>query len=85
MVFYPSCFRADRVREKRIELGYSVEYVASVLGLGVSLYCCLESGTREPYLSALVRMCDLFGCTADWLCGRVDSPVGSCSCRYAFT
>ena len=44
----------------------------SVSRVSISRY---ETGERDPDIETILRLCDIFGCTADYLLGR--SPVPS--------
>ena len=44
----------------------------SVSRVSISRY---ETGERDPDIETILRLCDIFGCTSDYLLGR--SPVPS--------
>ena len=44
-----------RLRERRIALGLSQADVGNHMGIGPAGVCLIESGSRSPHLSTLVR------------------------------
>ena len=44
------------------------------LGISIMTYYRYERGDREPSLSTLVALADLFGVSLDYLVGRSDDP-----------
>lgn len=61
-----------RLREIRIERGISQEEIAKAIGVSRSTYTNYELGNREPSLTILVKICDFFDVSADYLLGRID-------------
>lgn len=55
------------IKAKRLALNLTQKEMAMRLGLTQPAYCCIENGTRNPSLVALVRLSDVFGCTVDEL------------------
>lgn len=64
---------AIRIKEQRIEKGYTLKYVAEQLNVTVRSICRYESGEREPSIDMLKRLCDFYDVSADYLIGRSDS------------
>jgi len=62
---------SERVRELRGEL--SQADASSRAGVSSAVWSSYECGIREPPISTICRICELFGCSADWLLGRMDS------------
>jgi transcriptional regulator with XRE-family HTH domain len=62
---------SERVRELRGEL--SQAEASSRAGVSSAVWSSYECGIREPPISTICRICELFGCSADWLLGRMDS------------
>lgn len=62
----------ERIRELREEAGLLQKEVAKVLGITRSAYTNYEQGTREPSLEMVVKLCDFYKVTADYLLGRED-------------
>lgn len=61
-----------RLKEIRLEKGLSQGDVAKAIGISRSAYSNYEQGIREPSLAILVKICDFFDVSADYLLGRVD-------------
>ena len=62
----------QRMKALRLERGWRQEEAAERLALSMSAYCRYELGKREPAASALSRMADVYGVSADYLLGRTD-------------
>ena len=60
----------------RREKGVSQRQAAMDLGVSQALLSHYENGVREPGLSFVVRACDYYGASADYLLGRTDRPAG---------
>ena len=56
----------------RRETGFSQRYVANELGVSQALLSHYENGAREPKLEFVIKACDYYGVTADYLLGRSD-------------
>ena len=56
----------------RKETGYSQRQVAADLGVSQALLSHYENGAREPKLEFVVKACDYFGVSADYILGRAD-------------
>ena len=63
----------ERIKEQRIEKGYTLKYVAEQLNVTIRSICRYESGEREPSIDMLRKLCDFYDVTADYLIGRTDS------------
>ena len=50
---------------------------ASELHISQALLSHYENGAREPGLEFVVRACDYYGVSADYLLGRTDEPGGA--------
>ena len=59
-----------RIRELRRRGGYTQKQLADMLELSPSAIGMYEQGRREPDHSVLIRLCETFNVTADWLIGR---------------
>ena len=66
----------ERIKEQRIEKGYTLKYVSEQLNVTIRSICRYESGEREPSIDMLRRLCDFYDVTADYLIGRTDSYWG---------
>ncbi len=62
----------DRLRSARIFRGYTLQKTADSLGLTLRTYQKYEGGDREPNLSLLTKIADLFDIPTDFLLGRDD-------------
>ena len=62
-----------RLKEQRLEKGYTLKYVSEQLNVTVRSICRYESGEREPSIEMLKNLCDFYDVTADYLIGRTDS------------
>ncbi len=62
----------ERLKQLRIEKGLTLKIVADHLQIGLMTYAHYEYGDREPSIETLVKICDFFDVTADYLLGRTD-------------
>jgi len=61
----------------RKEKGISQRSAAKELGISQALLCHYENGIREPGLAFVVKACDYYGVSADFLLGRTMSRDGT--------
>ena len=61
----------------RQEKGVSQRAAAGALGISQALLSHYENGIREPGLPFVVRACDYYGVSADFLLGRTLSRDGT--------
>lgn len=61
----------------RKEKAVNQRVVASALGISQALLSHYETGAREPGLNFIVKACDYYGVTADYLLGRTMLREGS--------
>ena len=61
-----------RLKELRIEKGYSQKNIALKLDVSVTCYAGYEQGYRQPDLKMLIKICLLFEVSADYLLGMTD-------------
>lgn len=61
------------IRELRSESPYTQREVAEKLGITLRAYQHYETGSRQPTVSALIKLADIFGVSIDSLVGRSDS------------
>ena len=59
----------------RHERGLSQRKAAAELRISQALLSHYENGAREPGLDFVVRVCDYYGVTADFLLGRTSEPT----------
>lgn len=70
------CFQL-RLRELRQSYGFTLEYMADLLGVIKRSYQRYEAtgpNGREPKFDILLLIADYFCVSLDWLMGRVDDP-----------
>lgn len=64
----------NRIKDLRLKRGLTQDELGSLLscsGVTVGRY---ELGTRGLDVETILRLCDIFGCTADYLLGRSTRP-----------
>lgn len=61
-----------RLRELRLEHGLKLKEVAEYLGVTLRAVCNYESGIREPSVAIIIKYCQLFNVTSDYLIGLSD-------------
>lgn len=62
----------ENLKKLRLEKHLLQKDVAQYLGLTTKAYCFYELGEREPSIETLIKLCDLFEVSADYLIGRSD-------------
>ncbi|MBQ8426685.1 MAG: helix-turn-helix transcriptional regulator [Clostridia bacterium] len=60
----------QKLKELRLEKGYSQNQVATFLSVHRTTYMKWENGLREPSNAMLVKIADLFDVSLDFLFGR---------------
>lgn len=63
---------SKRLKELRLERQLTQYQMAQMLGVSMMAYCHYEIGDREPRMNTIIKLCDFFDVTADYLIGRVD-------------
>lgn len=63
---------ATRLKNLRIEKGYTQEELAALIDCPPSLISYYETMQREPGFSNILALCEVFGETPDYLMGVVD-------------
>ena len=66
---------AENIGRVRRGSGQSQREAAAGLGISQALLSHYEPGAREPGLDFVVRVCDYYGVTADFLLGRTSEPT----------
>jgi transcriptional regulator with XRE-family HTH domain len=68
---------AERLKEKRLEKGWSKNYAAEEMNLSQSVYFRYESGESLPSYSAIKNMALTLGTSVEYLTGKTndDRPV----------
>lgn len=67
----------DTLSELRRERNLSQRRVAGDLGISQALLSHYENGLREPRLEFVVRVCDYYEVSADYMLGRGERDPGS--------
>ena len=62
----------DKLKELRIEKGVSQSVVAAAIGISRSSYANYEINLREPSIDIIVKLCEYFNVSADFLLGLDD-------------
>ena len=62
----------ERLRQLRLESGYTLKVVADGIGVALSTYSNYEQGIREPSVDIIKRICIFFEVSADYLLGLED-------------
>ena len=73
--FYKVVVSMNRLRELRIAHGMTQADLAGELNVARTAISKYEIGQLDLSSSTILRLCDIFGCTADYLLGR--SPLAS--------
>ena len=73
---------SDNLKRLRSAAGLTQPAVAAALGISRSAVAMYEKGSREPELSLLCRLADLYGCSLDELAGR-QHPASAESVKLA--
>lgn len=59
-----------KLKDFRIDIGYTQQDIAKMLGCSVSAYSKYETGEREPSILVLIKLADLYRTSIDALVGR---------------
>ncbi|MCL2408326.1 MAG: helix-turn-helix domain-containing protein [Oscillospiraceae bacterium] len=65
---------AEALSRLRRETRQSQRQAAEQLGVSQALLSHYETGLREPKLEFIIKACDYYGVTADYLLGRTHDP-----------
>ncbi len=64
----------NRIMELRQAKGMTQDELGQILNVGKGAVSRYEQGKRQLTPDAINAICDFFGCTADYLLGRSQSP-----------
>ena len=64
-----------RIKDLRQASGWTQDQLARRLGVVRSTVSMYENNDRQLDPDTISALCDIFGCTADYLLGRSDSPL----------
>lgn len=65
----------NRIKELRRQFGYNQAFLAKLLNCTTATISRYETGKNEPDNATIMRLCDIFLCSADYLLCRTDSPA----------
>ena len=65
----------NRIKELRIVNGWRQGDLAHKLNISDRTVGHYETGRRAPDLDTIHKLCDIFGCTADYLLGRSEQAT----------
>lgn len=63
-----------RLRDLREDNDYSQEYLAKYLSCSQSSYSKIEAGKRQLPTDYLIKLCNLYGVSTDYLLGLTNYP-----------
>ena len=63
----------ERLKDLRLDRNLSQYKLSEALELARTTYANYEQGTREPPIDLIIKICDFFDVSADYLIGRSDS------------
>ena len=69
----------NRIRELRMARGWKQEDLGRVLNVGKGAVSRYEKELRQLDPATICALCDLFGCSADYLLGRSETPLPALS------
>ena len=69
----------NRIRELRLVHGWTQAQLGKHVGAAKSTVSGYETEERQLTPEMIGTLCDLFGCTADYLLGRSDEPYAKLS------
>lgn len=62
----------NRIKKERTNLALTREEFAKKLGVSYSAVAMYEQGNREPSYDLIIKMCELFNCSIDYIIGASD-------------
>ena len=62
-----------RIRDLREDHDYTQEYVAEILGTSQTMYARYERGANELPIRHLLKLCELYNVSADYILYRTNS------------
>ena len=74
-IFHRVVVRVNRISELRQKKGWTQDDLASRLGVSRQAVGHYETDTRGIDAQKILILCDIFGCTADYLLGRSILPA----------
>ena len=65
----------NRIRELRQSMGWTQAQLGARVGMAKTTISGYEKGDHQVDPEMICALCDLFGCTSDYLLGRTESPL----------
>lgn len=65
----------NRIRDLRMQHGYTQDYLGNYLGVQKSAICKYENGRANPPQESLIMLSDLFSVSVDYILGREDPAL----------
>ena len=63
---------SDRLKELRVNANFTQQQIAEMLGMKQQSYMRYENNTGEPNLDTVVKLCEIFDVSSDYLFGISD-------------
>ncbi len=63
---------SDRLKELRVNANFTQQQIAEMLGMKQQSYMRYENNTGEPNLDTVVKLCEIFDVSSDYLLGISD-------------
>ena len=70
--FNKAVISLNRIKDLRIKTGMKQSELSNRLNCAAMTVSRYERGEADPDIETICRLCDIFGCTADYLLGRSD-------------
>lgn len=65
----------NRIKELRLNRGWKQSDLAKAINITRAAVGHYETGYRSLDVETIHKLCDIFGCTADYLLGRSEQPA----------
>ena len=69
----------NRIKDLRMQKGWRQKDIAQQLNTTQQTIARYENGSNEPDVATICRLCEIFGCSADYLLGRSELPSAGLS------
>lgn len=70
-------FYVRRIRDLREDHDYTQEYVAKILETSQTMYARYERAANEMPIRHLLKLCELYHVSSDYILGLTDNPTPS--------
>lgn len=77
--FHKAVVKLNRIKEMRISVGMTQTDLAQQLNISRTAVSKYELGQLDMGTSTICALCDIFGCSADYLLGRAALPSSGLS------